>query len=202
MSSGHEVAAAGERTARPPRRRDPEKTREAIIDGLLAALIDGDFAPTTRAIATRAGTSERSIFVHFADREALLVAAVERQSATVEACLITPDPTLPLDDRITLAVRQSAAIFELQRSPRLPGLQESRSVPAIDARMRRTDERIRDTLAALFAPELAGDDQLLDLVDGALAWPAHHHLRDRRGLSREQTAAAIERAVRRLLAQG
>ncbi|MGS2810758.1 TetR/AcrR family transcriptional regulator [Nocardia sp. MW-W600-9] len=203
MSSGHEVEAAGERAARPPRRRrDPEKTREAIIDGLLAALTDGDFAPTTRAIATRAGTSERSIFVHFADREALLVAAVERQSATVEACLITPDPTLPLDDRIALAVRQSAAIFDLQRSPRLPGLQESRSVAAIDARMRRTDERIRDTLAALFAPELAGDDELLDLIDGALAWPAHHHLRDRRGRSREQAAAAIERAVRRLLAQG
>ncbi|MEV0335130.1 TetR family transcriptional regulator [Nocardia sp. NPDC050717] len=202
MSAGHGIEAADEQQARPPRRRrDPEKTREAIIDGLLAAIADGDFAPTARTIATRAGASERSVFVHFPDREALLIAAVERQSEMVEACLVEPDPGLPLAERITLAARQSRAIFDLQRTPRLPGLQESRTVAAIDARMRRTDDRIRATLAALFAPELAGDDELLDLVDAALAWPARHHLQDRRGHSGEAATAAIERALRLLLAQ-
>lgn len=202
MSAGHGVEAADEQQARPPRRRrDPEKTREAIIDGLLAAIADGDFAPTARTIAARAGASERSVFVHFPDREALLIAAVERQSEMVEACLVEPDPGLPLAERIALAARQSRAIFDLQRTPRLPGLQESRTVAAIDARMRRTDDRIRATLAALFAPELAGDDELLDLVDAALAWPARHHLQDRRGHSGEAATAAIERALRLLLAQ-
>lgn len=202
MRAGHGTAAADEQQARPPRRRrDPEKTREAIIDGLLAAITDGDFAPTARTIAARAGASERSVFVHFPDREALLIAAVERQSEMVEACLVEPDPALPLAERIALAARQSGAIFDLQRTPRLPGLQESRTVAAIDARMRRTDDRIRATLAALFAPELGGDDELLDLVDGALAWPARHHLQDRRGLSGEAATAALERALRLLLAQ-
>ncbi|MFC9660528.1 TetR/AcrR family transcriptional regulator [Nocardia sp. NPDC127606] len=199
-------AAAGARQARAPRRRDPAKTREAIIDGLLAAVTAGDFAPTAREIAARAGTSERSVFVHFPDREALLVAATERQSEMVEACLVVPDPSPALAERITVAVAQSAAIFDLQRVPRLPGLQESRSIDAIDERMRRTDERIRAVLAALFAPELSRpdgefDDGLLDLVDGALAWPTRHHLQDRRGLSSEQASATIERAVRLLLAQ-
>lgn len=183
------------------RRRDPAKTRAAIVDALLAAVIEGDFAPTTREIATRAGTSERSIFVHFPDRAALLVAAVERQSETVESRLPAADPTVPLPERISQAVRQSAAIFELQRLPRLTGLQESRTIAAIDERMRRTDARIRATLGALFAPELAGDEQLLDLVDTALAWPARHHLQDRRGLTAEQASAALERAVGLLLAQ-
>ncbi|MGY0498664.1 TetR/AcrR family transcriptional regulator [Nocardia sp. FBN12] len=206
MRSGHEAAAASARESRSPRRRDPAKTREAIIDGLLAAITAGDFAPTARTIAARAGSSERSVFVHFPDREALLVAAAERQSELVEACLVTPDPSVDLAERITIAVRQSAAIFALQRVPRLPGLQESRSITAIDARMRRTDERIRAVLAALFAPELSRsdgvlDDELLDLVDGALAWPARHHLQDRRGLSGEQASARIARAVGLLLAQ-
>ncbi len=206
MRSGHEADAASASTTRSPRRRDPAKTREAIIDGLLAAITAGDFAPTAREIATRAGSSERSVFVHFPDREALLVAAAERQSEMVEACLVAPDPSTALIERITIAVRQSAAIFELQRVPRLPGLQESRSIDAIDARMRLTDERIRAVLAALFAPELsrpdgALDDELLDLVDGALAWPMRHHLQDRRGLSSEQASARIERAVGSLLAQ-
>lgn len=207
MRSGHEVEAADEPGARPPRRRrDPAKTREAIIVGLLAAITEGDFAPTTREIAARAGTSERSIFVHFPDRDALLLAATEYQSATVEACLVTPDPGLALAERIAIVVRQSGAIFDLQRTPRLPGLQESRSVAAIDARMRRTDERIRAVLAAHFAPELTRpdgtiDDELLDLIDGTLAWPMRHHLQDRRGLSGEQASAALERALRLLLAQ-
>ncbi|KQY36321.1 MULTISPECIES: TetR/AcrR family transcriptional regulator [Nocardia] len=206
MRSERDAATAGARQARAPRRRDPAKTREAIIDGLLAAVTAGDFAPTARAIAARAGTSERSVFVHFPDREALLVAATERQSEMVEACLVNPDPSPALAERITSAVQQSAAIFELQRVPRLPGLQESRSIDAIDARMRRTDETIRAVLAALFAPELIRpdgglDDGLLDLVDGALGWPMRHHLQDRRGLTAEQASATIERAVGSLFAQ-
>ncbi|MFD3745263.1 TetR/AcrR family transcriptional regulator [Nocardia sp. NPDC058633] len=206
MRSEQDTAAAGAKQARTPRRRDPAKTREAIIDGLLAAVTAGDFAPTAREIAARAGSSERSVFVHFPDREALLVAAAERQSEMVEACLVTPDPSLPLTERIAVAVRQSAAIFDLQRVPRLPGLQESRTIDAIDARLRRTDAHIRAVLATLFAPELsrpggALDDELLDLIDGALAWPMRHHLQDRRGLSRERASATIERAVRSLLAQ-
>ncbi|MFE3544713.1 TetR/AcrR family transcriptional regulator [Nocardia sp. NPDC059177] len=183
------------------RRRDPAKTRLAIIDALLAAIADGDFAPTTRDVAARAGASERSVFVHFADREALLVAAVERQSELVEACLIEPDPARPLAERIISAVRQSAAIFDLQRTPRLPGLQESRTVAAIDARMRATDHTIRATLGRLFAPELGTDPELLDLLDGTLAWPMRHHLEDRRGLTREQADATLVRALDALLAQ-
>ncbi|MFD3426156.1 TetR/AcrR family transcriptional regulator [Nocardia fluminea] len=206
MRSEQDTAAGARQARAPRRRRDPAKTREAIIDGLLAAVTAGDFAPTAREIAARAGTSERSVFVHFPDREALLVAATQRQSEMVEACLVVPDPSLALAERITVAVRQSAAIFDLQRVPRLPGLQESRSIPAIDERMRRTDDRIRAVLAALFAPELtrpdgASDEGLLDLVDGALAWPTRHHLQDRRGLSGEQASERIERAVRLLLAQ-
>ncbi|MFC8383617.1 TetR/AcrR family transcriptional regulator [Nocardia sp. NPDC056952] len=206
MRSEQDAAAGAGQARAPRRRRDPAKTREAIIDGLLAAVTAGDFAPTAREIAARAGTSERSVFVHFPDREALLVAATERQSEMVEGCLVVPDPSPALAERITVAVAQSAAIFDLQRVPRLPGLQESRSIDAIDARMRRTDERIRAVLAALFAPELSRpdgelDDELLDLVDGALAWPTRHHLQDRRGLSGEQASATIERAVRLLLAQ-
>ncbi|MFF2396193.1 MULTISPECIES: TetR/AcrR family transcriptional regulator [unclassified Nocardia] len=206
MRSEQDAAAGAGQARAPRRRRDPAKTREAIIDGLLAAVTAGDFAPTAREIAARAGTSERSVFVHFPDREALLVAATERQSEMVEGCLVVADPSPALAERITVAVAQSAAIFDLQRVPRLPGLQESRSIDAIDARMRRTDERIRAVLAALFAPELSRsdgelDDELLDLVDGALAWPTRHHLQDRRGLSGEQASATIERAVGLLLAQ-
>lgn len=186
------------------RRRDPEQTRDAIVAGLLAAVGDGDFAPTTRAIAARAGTSERSVFVHFPDRDSLLTAAVDRQSDQVESCLTVTDPAAPLTARIASALRDSEAIFALQRTIRLAGLCESRTVTAIDDRMRRTDRHIRDHLARTFAPELTSatgdlDETRLDLIDGTLGWPLRHHLQDRRGASAAAATETLRVALERLL---
>lgn len=189
----------------PRRRRNPEQTRRAIIDGLLSAVHDGEFDPTTRSIAGRAGVSERSIFVHFPTRTALLTAVVDQQSDEVEALIADVDPALPLPQRIDAVVRQGDAIFARQREPRVLGLVESLRTPAVDARMRLTDKRIREALARDFGPELdrAEDSgQLLDLIDATVGWPYRHHLMDRRGLSARAASEAVRRALTALLAPG
>ncbi|APA99200.1 TetR/AcrR family transcriptional regulator [Nocardia seriolae] len=185
----------------PRRRRNPEQTRKAIIEGLLAAVHDGEFDPTTRGIAERAGVSERSIFVHFPTRTALLTAAVDLQSEQVEALIADVDPGLPLAQRIDAVVRQGEAIFTLQREPRVLGLIESLRTPAVDTRMRLTDKRIRDALARVFAPELdrAESARLLDLVDATVGWPYRHHLMDRRGLSKRAASDAVRQALTAML---
>ncbi|RDI42741.1 TetR/AcrR family transcriptional regulator [Nocardia mexicana] len=186
------------------RRRNPEQTRRAIIDALLEAVKDGDFAPTTKTIATGAGVSERSIFVHFPTREDLLQAAVEQQSDYVETLLAQVDPRQSRDERIAAAAHQSETVYALQRRPRIMGLLESQTNPGVDDRMRLTDKRVRDHLARMFAPELTRadgvDEELLDLIDATAGWPYRHHLVERRGLSREDATAAIRRALRSLLA--
>ncbi|MVU83776.1 TetR family transcriptional regulator [Nocardia sp. ET3-3] len=200
MSEGK--GAAGEtKSDAPRRRRNPEQTRRAIIEGLLSAVHDGEFDPTTRGIAERAGVSERSIFVHFPTRTALLSAVVDQQSDEVEKLIAEADPELPLAQRIDAVVRQSEAIFALQREPRVLGLIESLRTPAVDARMRLTDKRIRDALGRVFAPELDRNegDQLLDLIDATLGWPYRHHLVDRRGLSKRAASDAIRRALTAML---
>ncbi|WP_458685846.1 TetR/AcrR family transcriptional regulator [Nocardia tengchongensis] len=186
----------------PRRRRNPEQTRKAIIEGLLSAVHEGEFDPTTRDIAERAGVSERSIFVHFPSRIALLTAAVDQQSEQVEAMIAEVDPALPLERRIDAVVRQGEAIFRLQREPRVLGLVESLRSPAVDARMRLTDKRIRDALARAFAPELDRDRdaQLLDMLDATVGWPYRHHLIDRRGLSARAASDAVRRTLTTLLA--
>ncbi|MFE4458964.1 TetR/AcrR family transcriptional regulator [Nocardia tengchongensis] len=189
----------------PRRRRNPEQTRRAIIEGLLSAVHDGEFDPTTRSIAGRAGVSERSIFVHFPTRTALITAVVDQQSEEVEALIAEVDPALPLPERIDAVVRQGAAIFARQREPRVLGLVESLRTPAVDARMRLTDKRIREALARDFAPELdrAPDSgQLLDLIDATVGWPYRHHLMDRRGLSARAASEAVRRALTTMLAPG
>ncbi|MFI9503386.1 TetR/AcrR family transcriptional regulator [Nocardia sp. NPDC052566] len=185
------------------RRRNPEQTRGAIIDALLELLKGGDYNPTTKSIAARAGVSERSIFVHFPGRDDLRVAATEVQSDRVEALIARPDPALPLARRVDAVVEQSEAIFDRQRNPRVLGFLESQSVPGVDARMRLTDKRIRDSLAATFERELGSggeiDAELLDLVDATAGWALRHHLVERRGLSRADASAAVRRGLLALL---
>ncbi|MGW2663883.1 TetR/AcrR family transcriptional regulator [Nocardia tengchongensis] len=189
----------------PRRRRNPEQTRRAIIEGLLSAVHDGEFDPTTRSIAGRAGVSERSIFVHFPTRTALITAVVDQQSEEVEALIAEIDPALPLPERIDAVVRQGDAIFARQREPRVLGLVESLRTPEVDARMRLADKRIRDALARGFAPELdraENSGQLLDLIDATVGWPYRHHLMDRRGLSARAASEAVRRALTAMLAPG
>ncbi len=185
------------------RRRDPEQTRAAIIAALLESAQRGEFTPTTKALAERAGVSERSIFVHFPTREDLLVALTDEQSERVEALITTVDPGAPLSERVEAVVRQSAAVFALQRKPRVLGLLLSPTVAAVDDRMRLADTRIRDGLARVFEPELTRDgtrdEQLLDLIEAAAAWPVHHHLIERRGAAADEAEAAVRRALLALL---
>ncbi|WP_405496012.1 TetR/AcrR family transcriptional regulator [Nocardia sp. NBC_00511] len=205
MSEGRVIGAGtatGDgKSGAPRRRRNPEQTHRAIIEGLLSAVHEGDFDPTTRTIAERAGVSERSIFVHFPTRIALLTAAVDQQSAQVETLIADVDPQLPLDERIDAVVRQGEAIFTLQREPRVLGLVESLRTPPVDERMRLTDKRIRDGLSQVFAAELARDegDHLLDMIDATAGWPYRHHLVDRRGMSASAASEAVRRALSAIL---
>ncbi|WP_280234989.1 TetR/AcrR family transcriptional regulator [Nocardia cyriacigeorgica] len=186
----------------PRRRRNPAQTRQAIIDALLEQLKAGVAAPTTKAIAAGARTSERSIFVHFPERDEMLAAATDQQSAHVETLITSVDPQQPLSERIDAMVTQSAAIFDVQRFPRPLGLVESRNIPAIDERMRLTDRRMRDSIGHAFAPELAraaDPDALLDLLDATLAWPVRHHLVERAGLTRSAASSRVGRMLRALI---
>lgn len=184
------------------RRRNPEQTRAAIVEALLAAVKDGTFAPTSKDIAERAGVSERSIFVHFPGRNDLRLAAVETQSEYVESLIATPDPSLPLTERIDAVLQRAELIYAAQRNPRLLGLLESHTIPELDARMRLTDSRIREALGVMFAPELdrdgARDEQLLDLVEASVGWAYRHQLIERRGLTQAEASRAITRALRAL----
>jgi AcrR family transcriptional regulator len=186
--------------ARPRRRRNPEQTRRAIVEATLAALSEGQFLPTTKDISARSGASERSIFVHFPGRDDLRLAVVEEQASRVEALIEDIDPALPLSQRIDEVVRGSAAVYELQRFPRLAGLIEAHTVPGVDARMHETEHRIRESLSHTFGPELAQDEQLLDLVEAAIGWGAQHYLIERRRLSREAASNAVRRSLTALLA--
>lgn len=53
-------------------------TRRAILDATLALLAEGEGAFTYERLATRAGVARQTLYTHFPDRTALLIAAVDQ----------------------------------------------------------------------------------------------------------------------------
>ena len=93
------AAAKGQRDGRTVR---AERTRQALVDALLALLYEGEVQPTAERISARAGVSERSLFQHFADREALYQAVAVQQYERIVPTLDPIDVSLPLEERIRI----------------------------------------------------------------------------------------------------
>jgi len=71
----------GGQEAPPPsdgREARAERTKKAVADALIDLIEDGELRPTSKAIAERAGVSERTIFQHFPDLETLFSVASRR----------------------------------------------------------------------------------------------------------------------------
>jgi AcrR family transcriptional regulator len=196
-----EAAAAEPRDGRTVR---AERTRLAVVDALLALLDEGDVRPTAERIAQRAGVSERSIFQHFRDREALFEAAAARQYERVMPTLHPVDATLPLDQRIEAFVQQRSRLFERVKGVRRAALlmePESRTVASWLAAARRAKaievERVFSReLEAL--PEDERDSVRAALV-AASAWTAWESYRAHQRLGVDRARAAMCAALSALL---
>ena len=66
-------------TRDPPRTRDPEKTRERILDAAQALILDTGFGSTTvDSVVSRAGITKGAFFHHFGSKSDLALALVAR----------------------------------------------------------------------------------------------------------------------------
>ncbi|WP_194920094.1 TetR/AcrR family transcriptional regulator, partial [Catenulispora rubra] len=101
-----------------PRGRNPrgqgERLRAEIIDAALRLLDDlaDDQALSMRAVAREVGVAATSVYIHFADRDALVLAALEHchtdlQRAAKDAESSAADPVAALRARATLLVAWS-----------------------------------------------------------------------------------------------
>ena len=176
-----------------------ERTREKVVDALLELLDGGDVRPTSERIAGRAGVSERTVFQHFADREALFQAVSARQYDRVMPTLEVIPPDLPVAERIERftdqrarllerlsGVRRGALLMEAESSAVADGLALARRLKAAEV------ERI-------FAPEIAAHPELRAPLVSASAWTAWEGLRRHQGLGERQAREAMTLTLERLL---
>lgn len=183
-----------------------ERTRQALVDSLLGLLDEGQLTPTAAAIAARAGVSERSVFQHFPDREALFEAVAREQYDRVVPTLRPIDSSLPLEERIAQFVHQRARLYELIGGVRRAALlieHESSSVAgwlatARQAKAAETERVFRRELDATPADER---EPLRAALIAHTSWPAWDSWRTHQGLSIARARAALAAGLSALLAE-
>jgi AcrR family transcriptional regulator len=179
------------------------RTREAIVDAVIALIESGNLKPTAPKIAEQAGVSVRSVFQHFDDLETLFAAVGERVVSRLSRLIVPVDPALPLDDRIKSLVSQRALLLEVVTPIRRAATVHSVGSAEISRMFQTGHHFLRQQVAAVFAPELeragasAGD--LLDSLDIALAWSTWETLRLLAGRSKAEAQGVQEWMVRAAL---
>lgn len=175
------------------------------MDALLDLVTEGERQPTGKAIAARAGVSERTVFVHFADREALFATAAERQAERWRALAEPVPPEWTTEGKVRALLAQRARMYEVMTPIRRVGLGLEPDSPVLHRIMTQGDAWLREDLTRIFGPELrrvSGARRpggLLDSLEAASSWAAWDHLRARRGLDRTAARSAMGRTLRALL---
>ena len=181
-----------------------ERTRQALVDALLALLEEGQLQPTAERIAARAGVSERSLFQHFADREALYQAVALHQYERIAPTLVAIELTLPLDERIDAFVEQRARMLEAITPVRRAALLLEPRSEVVSGWLQSTRRQKAREVERVFRAELAESEQpargiVLAALVAASAWTFWESLRAHQRLSVDRSRGAMHAALTGLL---
>lgn len=178
------------------------RTKAAIVEALVELLEEGSPQPTVEEIAARAGVAPRTVFQHYADREALFAAVSAYREERLQALMGTIDPAAPLDRRIAEIVGQRARVFEWIASVRRGALLMEPFSESVHAALESFRAAKRAELERVFATEIAAspDPAALTAALGvAGSWSAWDALRAQQGLDVDAASAALALTLRALL---
>lgn len=173
------------------RRRRSEASRDAIVTALLALVEEGHVSPGADLVAARAGVSQRTVFRHFADMEALYAAMGDRLDAEYEgwqAPFAGPGWRTQLDEMVA---RRAATFERLMPMKRAADVHRHQSAE-LRRRQRALLARLRARLVALLPATIGHDPVRLEMLDLLLSFEAWQRLREEQALG----PAAAERIVR------
>jgi TetR/AcrR family transcriptional regulator of autoinduction and epiphytic fitness len=195
----------------PARQRDgrtvrAERTRQALVEALLGLLDEGHLRPTAAQIAERAGVSERSVFQHFPDREALFEAVAREQYDRVLPTLRPIDTSVALPERIEQFAEQRAHLYELIAGVRRAALLIEHESPSVagwltTARRAKAAEVERVFRRELDAVPPDEREPLRAALVALCSWGAWESWRTYQGLSVGRARSALRTGIAALLGQ-
>jgi TetR/AcrR family transcriptional regulator, regulator of autoinduction and epiphytic fitness len=196
----------------PPQQRDgrtvrAERTRQALVEALLGLLDEGNLTPTAAAIAARAGVSERSVFQHFPDREALFEAVAREQYGRVVPTLVPIDSSLPFGERVEQFADQRARLYELVGGVRRAALLIEHESSAVSGWLTAARKAKAVEVERVFRRELDAippdeREPVRTALVAVCSWSCWDAWRTHQRLSVARARAAMQAAIAALLRQG
>lgn len=178
-----------------------ERSRDAVLAGVIDLFEQGVPRPTARQIAGQAGVALRTVYRHFDDLDTLFAEAVDVYRRRLEPFLHPIDPTLPLATRVEALAAQRRAVWESASPIHRAGRLVRDEQPFVAASMEQSRRRARSQVEQVFAQELArteapsSDADLIEQLEAATSWTTWDMLRTEQGLD----PVTAERLVGRML---
>jgi AcrR family transcriptional regulator len=170
-----------------------ERSREAIVDALIALVGEGTPVPTAQQVADRASVGIRTVFRHFSDMESLFAEVAQRLRAEIQPLLRGRPVDGPPRARLRELARRRARLFERILPYRRSSQTQRWSSPFLEAQLRSDHRDLRAELRR-WLPELetAGDDAI-EALDAALSPDLWMRLRSEQRLGVKRAEATYER---------
>lgn len=182
------------------RRQRTERSRKAMIDAALALIQEGNFAPTAREIAERAGVGVRSFFRQFDDMDSLFLAVdAQISESVVESFFNQGERDGTLEQRLESLVATYTDAFEAHRNLLVAtkSLRWSSQVLK-DNYARYQTQSLRNKES--WVPEFRGlPPEERQLADAYLSFEMWHRIREIQSLSVSEARRLILNAFRKLI---
>lgn len=153
-TSPEDVPAAGAGPRRVPRQDRSRARVEALLDAASSLVVEGGLgAVTTREVARRAGMPTGTLYQYFADRDALVAALLDRDTATMDAEVARRLALLADEDHAGVESLVRAVLDAFRAAyvahPAFTALwMRGRPDPVVAAYAREHDRRVAATLVA------------------------------------------------------
>jgi AcrR family transcriptional regulator len=176
-----------------------ERSRQVIIDALLALINEGVLTPTAQQVADRASVAIRTVFRHFDDMEALYAEVDAAIRPFYEGMFLNVDRTGSLAERVLHAVECHADAYEqlaLFNDMTAVMLWRSEVISKVYARNQRNLRKDLD----IWLPELKElSSENREAIDAIASYEFLSRLQKHQGLSKQTCVKLITNLIMGLL---
>ena len=181
------------------RRLRSERSRQAIIDALLALMDEGILVPTAQQVSIRAGVGIRTVFRHFSDMESLFASGDAQSRQATEALFLGGDREGSLQERILHAVERHANGYELKKNTILSTQAQLWRYEILRKNYAYYQRGLRKDLEN-WLPELKSLSQpRREAVDAVASFEMWRRLRDFQGLSKKLSIEIVTNLLNTLI---